>query len=138
MAPLLPLPFGELLDTLELPELVEEVTPAGRGVGEVPRLDRSELAALGESVSVTTAGGAPAPVVLLLGWTSWPSVCGSMSMNARVGPATTVWPARSSTLPFSGWSSGVTKIATGPLMPGGTTHWLNGREMVSGAPPMSI
>jgi len=42
---------------------------------------------------------------------------------------------RSTTLAFSGWSSDVIQIATGPLIPCGTTHWLIGRERENGMPP---
>ena len=129
------LPFAELL--VPLPE-------GGRPVGvPVLMLDRSELACDGGSVVVDVdvggGGGGAAPLgLLLLFWTSWPSVSGFVSMNAMVGPATSALLPRWTALPFSGWSSDVTKIATAPLMPWGTTHWLIGSEMEKGRPPVSI
>lgn len=129
----LPLPFDALLE----PVLLElGGRPVGRLVEELLRLDRSGVAWEGERVCVK-GGGAPAPLPLLLR-TSSPSVSDCVSMNVRVGPAMTGWVARSCGLLISGWLSGVTQIATGPLMPWGTTHWLNGSEMVLGNPPTSI
>ena len=37
-----------------------------------------------------------------------------------------------------GWGSEVMKIATGPLMPCGTTHWSSGSATENGRPPISI
>jgi len=59
-------------------------------------------------------------------------------MNAIVGPATSWAEARSRTLLINGWPSEVMKIATGPLIPGGTTQLLNGRAMEVGWPPSII
>lgn len=131
-----PLPLL-LLDELLEPVLLElGGTLVGRLVEELLRLDRSGVAWEGEMVCVK-GGGAPAPLPLLLR-TSSPSVSDSVSMNVMVGPAMIGWVARSAGLLISGWLSGVTQIATGPLMPCGTTHWLNGSEMVVGNPPTSI
>lgn len=60
------------------------------------------------------------------------------SMNAIVGPATSLFDARSRTLFASGWPSEVTQSVTGPLMPSGTTHWSKGSAIANGAPPTSI
>jgi len=138
MAPLpLPLPDALLEPVLLVGRLVGRlVEELLRLVEELLRLDRSGVAWEGEMVCVK-GGGAPAPLPLLLR-TSSPSVSDSVSMNVMVGPATTGWVARSAGLLISGWLSAVTQIATGPLMPCGTTHWLNGSEMVVGNPPTSI
>ena len=59
-------------------------------------------------------------------------------MKAMVGPATIALLWRSTAPPFSGWPSDVIQIATGPLMPWGTTHWPIGSGMEKGRPPASI
>ena len=59
-------------------------------------------------------------------------------MKAIVGPATNLSTARSLGLLINGWGSEVTQIATGPLIPSGTTHCERGREMVNGKPPTNI
>jgi hypothetical protein len=63
---------------------------------------------------------------------------GAELMKAMVGPATTALLWRSTAPPFSGWPSDVIQIATGPLMPWGTTHWPIGSGMEKGRPPTSI
>lgn len=70
--------------------------------------------------------------------TSWPSAWGWVSMKAIVGPATNWDEARSRTLLRRGWLSDVIQIATGPLIPSGTMHWLIGREIDIGVPPNII
>jgi len=131
------LPFDELLGPVEL-ELVGR--PVGRLVGglveEMPRLDRRVPAWSGEIVCVK-GGGAPAPLPLLLR-TSSPSVSDCVSIKVTVGPAMTCWLARVIGLLGSGWSSGVTQIATGPLMPEGTIQLLSGCEMETAKPPTII
>jgi hypothetical protein len=62
----------------------------------------------------------------------------SMSMKVISGPATIALLCRSTTPPFKGWSSEVIQIATAPLIPCGTTHWLIGREREKGMPATSI
>jgi len=62
----------------------------------------------------------------------------SMSMKVSSGPATIALLCRSTTPPFKGWSSEVIQIATAPLRPCGTTHWLSGREREKGMPAASI
>jgi hypothetical protein len=62
----------------------------------------------------------------------------SMSMKVSSGPATIALLCRSTTPPFKGWSSEVIQIATAPLRPCGTTHWLSGRERENGMPAASI
>jgi hypothetical protein len=62
----------------------------------------------------------------------------SMSMKVSRGPATIALLCRSTTPPFKGWSSEVIQIATAPLRPCGTTHWLSGSERENGMPPVSI
>ena len=59
-------------------------------------------------------------------------------MKAMVGPATSCVVARSITLLSKGWPSDVMKIATGPLMPLGTTQLLKGSAMDEKAPPINI
>lgn len=66
---------------------------------------------------------------------SWARDSVLLSMKAMRGPATSWVVARSRTLFARAWSSLVTKMATGPLMPSGTTHSLKGREMEKAAPP---
>ena len=62
----------------------------------------------------------------------------SMSMKVNSGPATIALLCRSTTPPFKGWSSEVIQIATAPLSPCGTTHWLSGSESEKGMPAASI
>jgi hypothetical protein len=62
----------------------------------------------------------------------------SMSMKVSSGPATIALLCRSTTPPFKGWSSEVIQIATAPLRPCGTTHWLSGSEREKGMPAASI
>lgn len=62
----------------------------------------------------------------------------SMSMKVSSGPATIALLCRSTTPPFKGWSSEVIQIATAPLRPCGTTHWLSGSEREKGIPAASI
>lgn len=107
----------------------------GELLGGLLGLGTSELAWAGARVSVE-GGGAPAAAPLVL--TSCPSASPTVSTNNTVGPATTAWFWRSCRLLFNGWSSGVTQITTGPLMFGGTTHWLSGCEMLTGRPPTII
>lgn len=76
--------------------------------------------------------------VVLVPRTSEPRVWGWVSMNAIVGPATIWDEARSRTLLTNGWPSEVMKMATGPLIPGGTTQLLNGRAVELGWPPSNI
>jgi len=78
------------------------------------------------------------PLLLPLLRTRTESESSSTSMKVISGPATSALLCRCTALPFRGWSSDVMKIATGPLMPCGTTHWSIGREMEKGAPPVSI
>jgi hypothetical protein len=66
------------------------------------------------------------------------SVCEMVSMNAMTGPATRWVVSRSIGLAATGWSSDMIQIATGPLIPEGTTHWLKGSEIAKGRPPMSM
>lgn len=63
---------------------------------------------------------------------------GAESMKAMAGPAMTVLDDRSTTLVARGLSSLVMKIATGPLIPGGTTHCWNGKAIAVTEPPMII
>ena len=53
------------------------------------------------------------------------------STKIITGPATTVWVWRTIKFPSSGCALSAMKVATGPLIPGGTTHWSIGREMVT-------
>jgi hypothetical protein len=66
------------------------------------------------------------------------SVCCIVSIKAIVGPATILSCARSTTSLRSAWLSLVIQMATGPSIPFGTMHWLNGREIEKGRPPASI
>jgi hypothetical protein len=59
-------------------------------------------------------------------------------MKAMVGPATMLSEDCWTTLASSGWELEVMKIATGPLMPAGTTHCWSGKGMESAIPPASI
>jgi hypothetical protein len=61
-----------------------------------------------------------------------------ISMKVSSGPATIALLCRSMTPPFKGWSSEVIQIATAPLRPCGTTHWLSGSEREKGMPAASI
>lgn len=88
----------------------------------------------GAGVSLVTE----AELVALVFRTTDASGSGIESMKVISGPATTVWFWRSTTFVFSGWLSDVIKIATGPLIPSGTTHWSIGKERVAFAPPVSI
>lgn len=63
---------------------------------------------------------------------------GTLSINVMRGPASNCVVARSTTLLTRGWPSVVMKTATGPSMPGGTTHWLNGSGMAVAIPPTII
>jgi len=85
-------------------------------------------------VDVETAPAAPAK----LARASWLSIWGWVSMKARVGPAMSCVVARSRTLLMRGCWSEVTKMATGPLMPGGTTQLSKGNGMESDDPPIII
>ena len=132
------LPFAELLVGVPVGGGGGGLSVEGVPLGELPRLDRSELAWAGGRVSVDVdvadGGGGAAPLVR----TDWPSVSGFESMNAIVGPATIALLPRSRALLFSGCPSDVTQIATGPLMPGGTTQLSIGSAIDVGAPPTSI
>ena len=75
---------------------------------------------------------------LLLGRTILDRSSITMSMKTISGPATIALLCLSTAWPFTGWSSDVIQIATGPLIPFGTTHWLRGREREKGMPPVSI
>lgn len=127
-----PLLFDELLGSAAgvlLGELLGGLSVVLLGLGT------SELAWEGVRVSVE-GGGVPAPAPLVL--TSCPSASPTVSANSTVGPATTGWFWRSCRLLFSGWLSAVIQTATGPVMFGGTTHWLIGCEMLTGRPPTII
>jgi len=100
-----------------------------------------------ESAEATIAEASAGEIVAVLVLTaalfpprraSWPSIWGCVSMKAIAGPATSCVVARSRTLLIRGWPSEVMKIATGPLMPGGTTQLSNGRGMEKGWPPSII
>jgi hypothetical protein len=104
---------------------------------------RIELACEGSTVMVVEGPVLlPLPLPLAPLWplfrTSGPSPSGCALMKVISGPATIALLCRSTAPPFNGWSSDVIQIATGPLMPAGTTHWLIGREREKGMPPMSI
>jgi hypothetical protein len=122
------------------------------------RLDKRALAALGARVVVALAGELawsvgydepelgyelefelePEEEPLLLGRTILDRSSITMSMKTISGPATIALLCLSTAWPFTGWSSDVIQIATGPLIPFGTTHWLRGREREKGMPPVSI
>jgi len=112
------------------------------------RPEAMELAWLSETVVVVEPATpllvllllalALALVLLLLARTREESVSGCVSRKVMSGPATIALLFRSTAPPFRGWSSEVTQIATGPLMPEGTTHWPIGRVMEKGMPPASI
>ena len=120
---------------------------------DAPRLDTIELAWLGATVVVLAnelawpmGYGEPEPEYepapdeepLLLGRTILDRLSTTMSMKTISGPATIALLCLSTAWPFRGWSSDVIQIATGPLIPSGTTHWLSGREREKGMPPVSI
>jgi len=109
------------------------------GVGEgdaLNALEIMELAMLGEMIVVVALTDAELllePVRIILPRTSaW------VSMKAIVGPATNWEVACWTTLAASGCESEVINIATGPFMPCGTMHWLNGKAIEKGKPPASI
>jgi len=66
-----------------------------------------------------------------------PGMDGSWT-KAMSGPATIALLDLSTAPPFNGWPSDVIQIATGPLIPCGTTHWSIGSGREKGTPPMSI
>lgn len=119
-------------------ELSAAAVPVGAGT---PALERTALASAGVKVSVLVevepeTVGVPAELDPVRA--NWARTSGAVSMNAMVGPAMILSVAWSRTLLASGWLSEVMKIATGPLMPSGTTHWSKGRAMANAAPPTSI
>ena len=110
-------------------------------VGVLPIALREESKALASAGETVVVEGLPSLLpltTLLLFRMSEESESGCALMKAISGPATTALLWRSTTPPFSGWSSDVIQTATGPLIPCGTTHWLIGRERENGMPPMSI
>jgi hypothetical protein len=70
--------------------------------------------------------------------TTWLICSSTTSMKVIIGPAMTVWFARSRTLLFRGWLSAVIQMATGPDMPDGIEHWSMGCETETGMPPAMI
>lgn len=84
----------------------------------------------------------PLEVLLLLEDTEPLAACASasdmVSTKTMAGPATRVLSFCSRMLASMGWSSDVTKTATGPLIPLGTTQLFNGCDMENAAPPKSI
>ena len=97
-------------------------------------LERIEDAWLGETVVVVGGGGRLLPLLR----TSSPNELDSTSRKASSGPAMIALLCRCTALPFSGWLSDVTQIATTPLIPEGTMHWSIGREIEAGRPPANI
>jgi len=125
---MLPYALGVGIGTIEMPLTITPLLDP----------DAMELASPRETV-VVVAPATPLPaLLLLLARTREESVSGWVSRKVTSGPATIALLMRSTAPPFRGWSSEVTQMATGPLMPEGTTHWLKGREMEKGMPPASI
>lgn len=77
----------------------------------------------------------PDEELVLVPRASAPIISGEVSTKMTPGPATCWVVARSTTLLMSGLASLVIQSATGPLMPGGTTHCERGKLMEKGAPP---
>ena len=77
-------------------------------------------------------------LLLLLGLKRLAIESGEELMKAMVGPATIALLWRSTAPPLRGWPSEVIQIATGPLMPSGTTHSPIGKGREKGRPPVSI
>lgn len=99
--------------------------------------ERRPLASAGDTVVVVEGLASLLPLLSFFR-TSEPSPSGCELMKVIRGPATIALLWRSTAPAFSGWSSDVIQIATGPLMPSGTTHSAIGREREKGMPPMSI
>jgi hypothetical protein len=92
-----------------------------------------EEASSGEIVVVSVLDGEPfVPVER----TIEPSISDALSTKKIAGPATCLEVSRSTTLLMRGLLSLVIQRATGPLIPGGTTHCARGMLTANGAPPV--
>jgi len=121
-------------DEVLLPD--EPVADGDEAVAVADSLAMIELASAGEIVDVVVlAIPVPLPAPKR---TNCPSNSVFESMKVIKGPAMSLSVACWTTLAAKGCSSEVMKIATGPLMPGGTTHWLYGKEIENARPPASI